>query len=174
MERARFGVRTMESCMDALDAIDRAILRALVEDSRQTHAALSARVPLSPTACARRVKRLEDEGFITGYTVGLDAERLGCSTTVSVRISLDRQSDDCLRAFERAVAKCPSVVSCFLMSGGDDYLLSVCVTDLKTFERVHNEELSRLPCVARIQSSFAMREIIRRPIPAWALAPDPR
>ena len=161
----------MESGKQPIDGIDKAILRALLEDGRQTHNELSARAPLSPTACARRVKRMEDQGIISQYTVTLDAGRLGFGSTVVVHISLERQSEDGLEAFERAIARCPSVISCFLMSGTDDYLVTVAVRDIEDFERVHKQELSRLPGVARMQSSFALREIVRRPVPLSALAP---
>jgi DNA-binding Lrp family transcriptional regulator len=82
-----------------------------------------------------------------------------------VRITLERQSEDCLRAFEKAVARCPSVLSCYLMSGAADYQVTVAARDIADYERVHNTQLSRLPHVARIESSFALREVINRDVP---------
>ena len=79
-----------------------------------------------------------------------------------VRIALDSQSEDALGAFERAIERCPSVVRCFLMSGTDDYLVTVLARDIEDYERIHKSQLSRLPRVSRIQSSFAMRSIIER------------
>jgi DNA-binding Lrp family transcriptional regulator len=152
-----------------VDRLDRAILVQLVRHGRQSHAELSASVGLSPTACARRQRALEDAGIITGYQAVLGLERLGISTTVIVRITLDSQSEDALDAFEKAVVQCPSVVRCFLMSGDDDYIVSVNARSIQDFERIHRTELSRLPRVARLQSSFALREVINRAVPPAAL-----
>jgi Lrp/AsnC family transcriptional regulator, leucine-responsive regulatory protein len=149
-----------------LDRIDRAILRELCEDGRISHAELSERVGLSSTACARRIAALEQTGFLRGYQAVVDLGRLGLSTTVIVRVALDSQSEEALDAFENAVAGSPSVLRCFLMSGSDDYLLTVLARDLEDFERIHRTELSRLPHIARIQSSFALREVVNRRVPA--------
>ncbi len=86
-----------------------------------------------------------------------------------VQISLKSQSEDSLRAFETAISDCPSVLRCFLMSGSEDYLILVVARDIEDFERIHKTELSRLPHVARIQSSFALREIINRSAPPLVL-----
>jgi DNA-binding Lrp family transcriptional regulator len=86
-------------------------------------------------------------------------------TTVLVRIALESQSDEALTTFEAEVVKCPSVVRCFLMSGSDDYILIVMARDIEDFERIHRTELSRLPRVARVQSSFALREVVNRAVP---------
>ncbi|HWT30373.1 MAG TPA: Lrp/AsnC family transcriptional regulator [Propylenella sp.] len=152
-----------------LDRIDRAILAELSSHGRLSHADLSARVGLSPTACARRQKALEEAGLITGYQAVLGLDRLGFGTTVIVRISLDSQSEEALDAFEKAVVQCPSVVRCFLMSGTDDYIVAVNARSIADFERIHRTELARLPRVARIESSFALREVINRAVPPAAL-----
>ncbi|HEX9905089.1 MAG TPA: Lrp/AsnC family transcriptional regulator [Propylenella sp.] len=154
----------------ALDRIDRSILRELARNGRITHAELAERVGLSSTASARRQRALEEAGFITGYQAVLGLDRLGYSTTVIVRIALDSQSEDALDAFETAVVECPSVVRCFLMSGSDDYIVAVNAQSITDFERIHRTELARLPHIARIQSSFALREIVNRGIPPAALA----
>jgi len=148
-----------------LDRIDIAILAALTSNARASHAELSNRVGLSSTALARRQKTLEENGYIKGYQATLDLSRFGLSTTVLVRIALESQSDEALKAFEEAVLTCPSVVQCFLMSGSDDYILIVLAKDIQDFERIHRMELSRLPRVARVQSSFALREIVNRAVP---------
>lgn len=147
------------------DRLDLALLRELARDGRATHAELSLRVGLSPTACARRVRALEEAGLIRGYAAALDLRGLGLGTTVLVRITLDSQSEEALERFEAAVRDCPSVVRCFLMSGSDDYLVTVLARDIADFERVHKTELSRLPRVARIRSSFALREVVNRGAP---------
>ncbi len=82
-----------------------------------------------------------------------------------VRITLDSQSDEALKAFEAGVLDCPSVVRCFLMSGSDDYVVIVLARDIEDFERIHRTELSRLPRVARLESSFALREVVNRAVP---------
>lgn len=148
-----------------LDRLDVAILSELVRTGRASHVELAEKVGLSPTACARRQKAMEDSGVITGYQAVLGLNRLGLSTSVMVRISLESQSEEALHAFEQAVISCPSVSRCFLMSGSDDYLLTVVARDIEDFERIHKTQLSRLPRVARIQSSFALREIVNRAVP---------
>lgn len=152
------------------DRIDRAILSELTRNGRVSHAELSTRVGLSPTACARRQKALEDSGMITGYQAVLGLDRLGYGTTVIVRITLDSQAEDALDIFEKAVIACPSVVRCFLMSGSDDYIIAVNARSIADFERIHRTELACLPHVARVQSSFALREVINRAVPPAALA----
>ena len=145
-----------------LDALDRAILAALLEDARLSQVELAERIPLSPTAIARRIRALEDAGVIEGYRAQINSRALDLGMTVIVQISLKSQSEDVLDAFEKAVAKAPSVVSCYLMSGDDDYLLTVMARDLPDFERIHKEQLSRLPGVARMKSSFALRDVARK------------
>ena len=149
----------------SLDRIDIAILAELTANARASHTELSGRVGLSSTALARRQKTLEENGYIKGYQAALDLTRFGLGTTVLVRIALESQSDEALKAFEEAVVKCPSVVRCFLMSGTDDYILIVMAKDIEDFERIHRMELSRLPRVARVQSSFALREVVNRAVP---------
>lgn len=152
-----------------LDALDMAILGALVEDGRQTQVQLAERVPLSATAIARRIRALEQDGVIEGYGARLSRKALGLSVTVIVAISLESQNEELLEAFEQAAAALPSVVSCHLMSGEDDYIITVYARDLADFERIHKEELSRLPGVTRLKSSFALREVASRPLPASSL-----
>jgi DNA-binding Lrp family transcriptional regulator len=154
-----------------LDALDRSILAALQDDGRLSQVELAERVPLSPTAIARRIRALEEAGVIEGYQARISREALGLTMTVMVSISLKSQSEDRLAAFEKAVTAAPSIVSCHLMSGEDDYVLTVLARDLADFERIHKEELSRLPGVARLKSSFALREVKNRPLPASSLSP---
>ncbi len=153
-----------------LDRIDRAILAELSRDGRVTHSELSSRVGLSPTACARRQKALEEAGIITGYQASLGLDRLGYGTTVIVRITLDSQAEEALDVFEKAVVACPSVARCFLMSGSDDYIIAVNVRSIADFERIHRTELACMPRVARVHSSFALREVVNRAVPPAAFA----
>jgi Lrp/AsnC family leucine-responsive transcriptional regulator len=154
-----------------LDRLDTTILRELSLNARVSHVDLAERVGLSTTAIARRQKTMEEEGLIRGYQAVLDLGAFGYRTTVLVRIALDSQSDEALRSFEAGVAACPSITRCFLMSGADDYLAIVLAKDIEDFERIHRTELSRLPRVARIQSSFAIREIVDRAVPPVVLGP---
>jgi DNA-binding Lrp family transcriptional regulator len=157
-----------------LDALDCAILGALLQDGRLSQVELAERIPLSATAIARRIRALEEEGVIQGYQARISRQALGLTMTVIVQIGLKSQNEDLLKAFEEAIAAAPSVVSCHLMSGEDDYLVTVMARDLADFERIHKEQLSRLPGVVRLKSSFALREVANKPLPASCLLPAPK
>jgi Lrp/AsnC family transcriptional regulator, leucine-responsive regulatory protein len=144
-----------------LDRYDRAILRLLQQDARITNTALADKVSLSESACLRRVRALEECGLIQGYTALIDQHKAGFAVNVFVSITLDRQSQVGLDAFESAVRRVPEVMECYLMTGEHDYLLRLVVSDMADFERIHSQHLTRLPSVARIQSSFAMRTVTR-------------
>ena len=144
-----------------LDAVDRLLLDVLQRDARITNAALAERAHLSESACLRRVRALEASGLIAGYGARIDQERAGLPVNVFVSITLDHQDQTDLQAFEDAVRKIPQVMECYLMTGDYDYLLRVVVADAADFERVHRQELTRLPGIARIHSSFALRAIAR-------------
>jgi DNA-binding Lrp family transcriptional regulator len=154
-----------------LDTLDRAILGALLEDGRLSQVELAERIPLSPTAIARRIRALEEACVIEGYQARVSRKALGLHMTVIVQIGLKSQNEDLLDAFEKAVVRAPSVVSCLLMSGDDDYLLTVMARDLSDFERIHKEQLSRLPGVVRLKSSFALREVASKALPSGSLLP---
>jgi DNA-binding Lrp family transcriptional regulator len=145
-----------------LDRIDRQILNLLQRDGRLTNAALAEQVHLSASACLRRVQRLEREGVIAGYVAVLDPASIGQGTSVFVELSLNSQREDALAAFEQAVRDCAEILECYLMSGGSDYLLRVAVADTQEYERFHKQHLSRLPHVATIRSSFALRAVCQR------------
>ena len=147
--------------MPSLDDADRRILRALRQDGRMTNAALAEAVGLSPSACLRRLRLLERSGVIRGYTAIIDEPETRETVTVIVQITLDRQTEEHLSRFEGAVRRLPEARECYLMTGMSDYLLRVEVRDASDYERVHKEQLSRLPGVARIQSAFAIRSVIR-------------
>ena len=143
------------------DATDYRILSALQRNGRMTNADLSEQVNLSPSACHRRVQRLEAEGYIDAYVALLNARKLDRTTTVFVEITLQGQADDLLDAFERAVRKIPDVLECHLMAGTADYLLKVVAQDTEYFARIHRQRLARLPGVAQMHSSFALRTVFR-------------
>ncbi|MFN3642053.1 MAG: Lrp/AsnC family transcriptional regulator [Gemmobacter sp.] len=144
-----------------LDATDRRILTVLQKEGRITNADLSDRVNLSASACHRRVQRLEAEGWIAGYVALVDARKLGRPTTVFVEITLQGQADEVLEAFERAVQRVPDILECHLMAGTADYLLKVVAQDTEDFARIHRQHLARLPGVAQMHSSFALRTVFK-------------
>ena len=154
----------------SLDALDKSILTALLADGRQSQVELAERVPLSATAIARRIRALEERGVISGYQAQVSRAALGLTMMAIVQISLKSQSEELLVAFEKAVAAAPSIISCHMMSGEDDYIITVLARDLADFERIHKEQLSRLPGVARLRSSFVLREVVSRPLPLSSLA----
>jgi Lrp/AsnC family leucine-responsive transcriptional regulator len=144
-----------------LDRVDRLILDVLQQDARITNAALAEKVHLSESACLRRVRALEASGLITGYGARINQEKAGLPVNVFVNITLDRQDQADLQAFENAVRRIPEVMECYLMTGDFDYLVRVVVADTADFERVHRQHLTRLPGVARVHSSFALRAVAR-------------
>lgn len=145
----------------SLDEIDRRILRAVQRNGRMSNAELSEDVHLSPSACHRRVQRLEKDGYIRDYVALLDARKLGVPTTVFVEITLQGQADEILDAFEKSVARIPDVLECHLMAGSADYLLKVVAEDTEDFARIHRQYLARLPGVGQMQSSFALRTVCK-------------
>jgi len=144
---------------NALDDMDRRILRELQRDARLTHQELSERIGLSPTPCARRIRRLETDGYITGYSARIDESKLGFAFNVFISVRLDRQIDDRLVAFEQEVRLCPQIVDCWLMTGSSDYLLRVAVRDLEEFEHFLTGRLTKLPGVASLESSIPIRRV---------------
>lgn len=152
----------------ALDDTDRLLLVILRDQGRISNQDLADAVHLSPSACLRRVRRLEDAGVITGYRAILDPAAQGLDTTAFVEITLRGQTDELLDAFERRVADCPGVVSCHLMAGDFDYLLQVVCADVSDYERIHRSYLATLPGVDRLRTSFALRPVVD----AQAIAPS--
>jgi DNA-binding Lrp family transcriptional regulator len=145
----------------ALDQVDRRILAVLQKQGRISNSDLSETVNLSASACHRRVQRLESDGYIRNYVALLDARKLGVPTTVFVEITLQTQADEVLDAFEKAVARIPDVLECHLMAGTADYILKVVAENTDDFARIHRQHLTRLPGVAQMQSSFALRTVFK-------------
>lgn len=145
-----------------MDRYDRQILEVLQADGRISNKQLAERVSLSESACLRRVRALEDEGTIQRYVAMVSQEKVGVSGDVLVHIGLHREEQSELAAFEEAVRQIPEVMECYLMTGEFDYLLRVVVADMADFERIHKEELTRLPGVARVNSSVAIRKVLKR------------
>ena len=144
-----------------VDQIDRRILKELQRSGRISNADLAEKVNLSASACHRRVQRLEKDGFIKNYVALLDPRKLEVPTTVFVEITLSAQADEVLESFEKAVARIPNVLECHLMAGTADYILKVVAENTDDFARIHRQYLTRLPGVAQMQSSFALRTVFK-------------
>jgi Lrp/AsnC family leucine-responsive transcriptional regulator len=142
-----------------LDRFDRLILGQLQKDGRTSNVQLASLVSLSESACLRRVRALEQSGLIERYAALLSQKQAGLSGTVFVHIALRREEQSELAAFEAAVQAIPEIMECYLMTGEFDYLLRVVISDMADFERLHNESLTRLPGVARVNSSVAIRTV---------------
>ncbi|MEP3436453.1 MAG: Lrp/AsnC family transcriptional regulator [Hoeflea sp.] len=149
--------------MHELDSLDIAILQELQKEGRISNAALAERIGLSASACSRRLDMLEKTGVIKGYHARVSHKALDYTMIAIVHISLSGQFAKTLAEFESAVKLCPNVLVCYLMSGEYDYVLRIAARDLEDYERIHRDWLSALPHVVKINSSFALREIIDRP-----------
>jgi len=147
---------------ERLDEHDGAILRHLERNGRATNYEVGEAVGLSPSAASRRILALETSGAIRGYRALIDDRLFGRRMTVYIRITLERQSAAVLSAFETAVRRCREVVSCHLMAGQYDYMLVARVADIDDYDRLHQNELSRLPGVTRLETSFALRDVLER------------
>jgi DNA-binding Lrp family transcriptional regulator len=142
-----------------IDTIDRNILSILQEDARISNLDLARRVGLSPSPCLRRVRELERSGLVRRHVTLLDPQALGLGVSVFIQVRLDRQVERCLETFEAAVLIRPEVMECYLMTGDSDYLLRVVVPDVPAFERFLVEHLTRVPGVANLRSSFALKQV---------------
>jgi DNA-binding Lrp family transcriptional regulator len=144
--------------MDELDPLDIRILNALQEDGRITTLELAERVGLSPTPCARRVKRLEDDGLIDRYVTLLNAERLGIGLNVFVNVRLRSQTKGAIDIFEREIKGLPEVVECYLLTGEYDYLLHVRVADIAALRAFVRDHLVVNESVGATHSSIALEQ----------------
>jgi len=141
-----------------MDETDRKILKNLQLDGRLTVADLSERIALSATPCARRLKRLEEIGVITGYRAMINRELVQLGTTVFVGVSLDQHHADVVEHFEAEINAMPEIISCYVVSGEYDYLLEVVSQDILNHEGFLRELLSRTD-VKSLHSCFAMRTV---------------
>jgi len=143
-----------------MDDLDTAILGYLERNGRATNYEVGEAVGLSASAASRRIQALESMGAIRGYRALINDRLLGKHMTVFVRVTLERQSAPVLAAFEGAVRHTRGVVSCHLMAGQYDYMLVARVADIDDYGRLHQNELSRLPGVVRLETSFALRDVM--------------
>ena len=142
-----------------LDAIDLKILAQLQRDSSITNVELARRVHLSPSPCLMRVKALETGGVIDRYVALADARALGLGLNVFISISLKEQSRESLAEFERRIAEHDEVMECYLMTGDSDYLIRVALADIAALERFILNQLTPIPGIEKIRSSFALKQV---------------
>ncbi len=140
-----------------LDETDRRILKELMDDGRLTNVALAARVGITPPPCLRRVRVLEEQGFITRYTTEVDARRLGFEVTAFVMVTLHSQAESDLRDFENRVLAWPMVREAHIISGETDFLLRCVAKDLTSFQDFIMRQLTSAPNVSSIRTQLAIR-----------------
>lgn len=150
----------------SFDKFDLAILRELLSDSRRTLQEIGEAVKLSPTTCWSRIKRLENEGVITKYSVEVDRSRLGYQDTVIVQLTLESHTDQTLYEFGRILAQIPEVMDAYLVSGDYDYYIRIAVRDTRDYERLLREKLYKIPGIRHSKSSFVLRVLKDTTVPA--------
>ena len=162
----------MKSAITDIDRMDLRVMRALVENGRAADVQLGEMVNLSSTAVARRRKLLEERDFISSYRATINQKKLGFTITVLVLIELSSQAENNLIEFEEAVRQCPSMSFCSFISGEDDFMMLINVRSFDDYNNVYRRELSQLPHVAKIRSSFLLREVARHTVAPVVLGDD--
>jgi len=145
--------------METLDKFDVAILSELQNDARLTNAELAQRVGLSAAPCWRRVRALEESGFIKGYRAEIDRHKIGLGVLAFVRLDADRNAGEVTRAMEEAIHKIPEIVSCHYISGNGTFELQVVSRDLDTFSQFLRQVLINLPHIKDLHTSFSLGEV---------------
>ena len=154
----------------SLDKFDLAILKVLQADARASLQDISKRVGLSPTPCWNRIKKMEGDGVIQGYTVRIDPAAIGFTETVIVQVTLDSHTDQTLFDFGKELEQIPEVLEAYLVSGDYDYYIRIAVRDTRDYERLLRERLYRIPGIRHSKSSFVLRTLKESLIP---LSPAP-
>lgn len=147
------------------DKFDLAILRVLQQDARASLQDISKQVGLSPTPCWTRIKRMEAEGVIRGYTVRIDPPAVGLTETVIVQVTLESHTDETLYEFGKILEQIPEVLEAYLVSGDYDYYIRIAVRDTRDYERLLREKLYRIPGIRHSKSSFVLRTLKESLIP---------
>lgn len=156
-----------------LDAIDRRILTVLQDNARVSNVELAEASGISASPCWRRVRELERIGVIDRYVTLVDPASVGLPVSVFIQVSLEMQVESALEKFEQVVLDRPEVMECYLMTGDADYMLRVVVADLEAYERFLMDHLTRVPVVANIRSSFALKQVkYRTALPVLAPTED--
>lgn len=155
--------RYMDNLVSGLDRLDRRILKVLQANAELSNLELAERVGLSPTPCARRVKRLMADGVITHQVAMVDPRKLGLNLTAHISITMDRHTPDRFEAFEETVLALPEVVDCCVVTGQSaDYLMKALVRDMAHYEQFLLGKLTRIPGVTGVHSSFELRRVVTR------------
>jgi Lrp/AsnC family leucine-responsive transcriptional regulator len=149
----------MEKKSEGIDGVDRVILGLLQEDASRTTKEIAAQLELTTTPVFERIKRLEREGFIKGYTALLDRRRVGLQLLVFCNVSLKEHNRDFLLHFEKAVVELPEVLECHHVTGDYDYMLKIAVRDMDAYQHFIKEKLAVLANIGRVQSHFVMTEV---------------
>lgn len=148
-----------------LDRFDLSILEALQRDARMSLQELSSKVGLTSSPCWTRIKRMEEAGVIEGYSVRVNAEKLGLADTVIVQVTLDSHSDEALSEFGRALEAIPEVLEAFLVSGDYDYDIRIAVSNTRDYERLLRERLYKIPGIRHSKSNFVLRRLKQSLLP---------
>lgn len=144
-----------------LDHYDKAILNALQENGRLTNQEIADQIGLSPSACLRRFKALEESGVIVGYRALLDAKKLGLDLMALIHISMDKHTQERFNQFENAVRALPNVLECLLLTGQTaDYQLKVVVKDLEAYQDLLLNHVTQIEGVSGVHTSFVLRKVI--------------
>jgi Lrp/AsnC family leucine-responsive transcriptional regulator len=155
-----------ENSPATFDKQDLAILRLLLVDSRLSLQDIGAKVHLSPTTCWTRIKRLEREGVINRYTVDVDRQRLGFNDTVIIQLTLASHTEETLRTFSESLESIPEVLDAYLVSGEYDYYIRMAVRSTRDYERLLREKLYKIPGIRHSKSSFVLRTLKDKRVPA--------
>ncbi|MEM1143426.1 MAG: Lrp/AsnC family transcriptional regulator [Pseudomonadota bacterium] len=149
--------------VEKLDRTDRRILTQLQKNARITNLELADYVGLSPTPCARRVKRIEESGLVRGHVTLLDQRQLGLTLTAFIHVSMDRHTPDRFETFESELVNYPEVLECSVVTGQNaDYLVKAVIPDMDYYERFLLGRLTRIEGVTDVHSSFVLRKVIGR------------
>jgi Lrp/AsnC family transcriptional regulator, leucine-responsive regulatory protein len=151
-----------------LDKYDIAILTVLQQDARASLQEVSSRVGLSTTPCWNRIRKMEADGVILGYTVRIDPAAIGFTESVIVQVTLDSHTDETLFDFGKELEQIPEVLEAFLVSGDYDYYIRIAVRDTRDYERLLRERLYKIPGIRHSKSSFVLRTLKQSPVPLSA------
>lgn len=144
-----------------MDRFDRQILQVLQQDGRISNQELADRIGLSPSPCLRRVRALEEAGFITGYRAMVDAKTLGLSLLALIHISMDKHTPERFNRFEAAICDIPEVMECLLITGqAADYQIKVVVKDMDAYQELLLNRITQIPGVTGVHSSFVLRRVV--------------
>ncbi len=145
-----------------LDQIDIKILDLLQHDGRLPVTEIAEKVGLSATPCQRRIRRLEETGVVRSYAALLNQKAVNLPINAFIFITLEKKSADCIEEFEKRIRELPGIMECYLMTGGEDYLVRVVAPDLEWYERFMKKDLTRIPGIKDVKSSFAVTQAVSR------------